>query len=111
MAEPEAGFKDGVVQLVLDEAEEPWPVGGTKIVNDERPVEDLVEVTTIVDRVVVHVDDDGPEPSVPEVVLVPACVCEIPTTVGSVDDPSMAVHDDDTELAVGHGVISESEAV
>lgn len=60
------------------------------MVNDERPVrvlvpvEDVVGVTITVDRVVVHVDEDDPESSVP--VLLP-----------------------DPELAGGHSVVSESE--
>jgi hypothetical protein len=111
VAEPEEGPEDVVVQLVVDDTEESWPVGGTKIVNDDRPVEDLVEVTTIVDRVVVQMDDDDPEPSVPEVPPVPDCTGEMLAPAESVDDSSVVLLEDDNELAGGHNVISESEEV
>lgn len=112
MAEPDTVPEEVVVQLVLDEVEEPWPVGGTKMVNDDRPVDNLVEVTTMVDRVVVHVDDeDDPESSVPEAVPVPDCPAERLPPVGSVDESSVVVHVDDTELAGGHSVVSDSEAL
>lgn len=111
MAEPEARSEDVVVQLVLDEVEEPWPVGGTKTVNDERPVEDLVEVTIVVDRDVVHVDDDDADSSVPVVLPVPDWDGEALTPIESVDDSSMVVPEDDTELAGGHKVISEAEVL
>lgn len=112
MAEPGSEPEDVVVQLVLEEVDGPWPVGGTKIVNDDRPVDDLVDVTTIVDKFVVQVDDDEPELSVPEVEAVPDCAGERLAPVKSVeDDPSVVVHVEETEPAGGHNVISDSEVV
>ena len=83
-------------RLALGRTEEPWLTGGTNTVNDDRPVEESVEGTTAVDRVVVHVHDDEPELSDPGVLPVPDC-------------------EDDTELELagggGHNVISEADAV
>lgn len=87
------------------------------MVNDERPVEgtedveDLVEVTKVVDRVVVHVDDDDPDSSVPVVLPVPDCIGETLEPIESVDDTLEDVHEDETELVGGDKVISDSEAV
>ena len=88
--------------------------------NDER-VEDLVDVTKVVDRDVVHVDDEDPDSSVPVLLLLflaPVWDGETLAPVESVDESSVVVvvHEDDddvddSELAGGNNVMSESDSV
>lgn len=83
------------------------------MVNDERPVEDavdvedLVEVTKVVDRLVVHVDDDDAGSFVP--VVVPDWTGETLAPIEFVDDTLVDVHEVEDELVGGHKVMPDSE--